>query len=225
MTTPARCKSPISNPPGVGNSSLRRRAAKDGRTPTPGLFPPRRVLSCENSTRRHARSTTGAGSITNGTSPTAASADGSMPNFADAPGDLSVDGRNWTTAKDYAELHDVVRDDHRAYHRPLRRRDLEFPWSVVQRARTSASVLANRLERTAEVLRLHGGRHSPSVRGSGVRLRPSVRRRVGAGRHLRRQNIGSASSWPTARRQAKQGALPRNAAYADRGSTANDPSV
>ena len=32
-----------------------------------------------------------------------------MPNFADAPGDLSVDGRNWTTAKDYAELHEVVR--------------------------------------------------------------------------------------------------------------------
>jgi hypothetical protein len=32
-----------------------------------------------------------------------------MPNFADAPGDLSLDGRNWTTAKDYAQLHDVVR--------------------------------------------------------------------------------------------------------------------
>lgn len=32
-----------------------------------------------------------------------------MPNIADAPGDLSIDGRNWTTAKDYAELHEVVR--------------------------------------------------------------------------------------------------------------------
>ena len=31
------------------------------------------------------------------------------PNFADAPGDLSIDGRNWTTAKDYAQLHEVVR--------------------------------------------------------------------------------------------------------------------
>jgi hypothetical protein len=32
-----------------------------------------------------------------------------MPNFADAPGDLAIDGRNWTTAKDYAELHEVTR--------------------------------------------------------------------------------------------------------------------
>ena len=31
------------------------------------------------------------------------------PNFADAPGDLSVDGRAWTTAKDPVELHEAVR--------------------------------------------------------------------------------------------------------------------
>lgn len=30
-------------------------------------------------------------------------------NFADAAGDLSIDGRNWTTAKDYAELHEATR--------------------------------------------------------------------------------------------------------------------
>ena len=30
-------------------------------------------------------------------------------NFADAPGDLSIDGRNWTTTKDYAELHEAIR--------------------------------------------------------------------------------------------------------------------
>ena len=30
-------------------------------------------------------------------------------NFADAPGDLSVDGRDWTYPKDYAEYHEVVR--------------------------------------------------------------------------------------------------------------------
>ena len=30
-------------------------------------------------------------------------------NFTDAPGDLSVDGRNWTFPKDYAEYHQVVR--------------------------------------------------------------------------------------------------------------------
>jgi hypothetical protein len=32
-----------------------------------------------------------------------------MPNFTNAPGDLALDGRNWTTAKDYAELHEVTR--------------------------------------------------------------------------------------------------------------------
>ena len=32
-----------------------------------------------------------------------------MVNFADTPGELSLDGRNWTTAKDYAEWHEVVR--------------------------------------------------------------------------------------------------------------------
>jgi hypothetical protein len=30
-------------------------------------------------------------------------------NFVDAPGDLSVDGRNWTYPKDYVEYHEVVR--------------------------------------------------------------------------------------------------------------------
>jgi hypothetical protein len=53
-----------------------------------------------------------------------------MPNFADAPGDLSIDGRNWTTAKDYAELHDVVRTI--TGHIIDRYGDaaLDFPWSV-----------------------------------------------------------------------------------------------
>ena len=53
-----------------------------------------------------------------------------MPNFADAPGDLAIDGRNWTTAKDYAELHAVVRQI--AGHVIDRYGDaaLDFPWSV-----------------------------------------------------------------------------------------------
>jgi len=53
-----------------------------------------------------------------------------MPNFADAPGDLSIDGRNWTTAKDYAELHEVTRQI--AGHIIDRYGDaaLDFPWSV-----------------------------------------------------------------------------------------------
>jgi len=53
-----------------------------------------------------------------------------LPNFADAPGDLSIDGRNWTTAKDYAELHAVVREI--TGHVVDRYGDaaLDFPWSV-----------------------------------------------------------------------------------------------
>jgi hypothetical protein len=53
-----------------------------------------------------------------------------MPNFADAPGDISADGRPWTTAKDYAQLHEVVRTI--AGHVIDRYGDaaLSFPWSV-----------------------------------------------------------------------------------------------
>ncbi|MFQ5804867.1 MAG: HEAT repeat domain-containing protein [Phycisphaerae bacterium] len=53
-----------------------------------------------------------------------------IPNFTDAPGDLSVDGRNWTTAKDYEELHDVVRT--MTGHLIERYGDacLDFVWSV-----------------------------------------------------------------------------------------------
>lgn len=53
-----------------------------------------------------------------------------LPNFADAPGDLSLDGRNWTTAKDYAELHEATRAI--ASHIIQRYGDaaLDFPWSV-----------------------------------------------------------------------------------------------
>jgi hypothetical protein len=31
-----------------------------------------------------------------------------MPNFADAPGDLSCDGQSWTTVKDYAQWHEAA---------------------------------------------------------------------------------------------------------------------
>jgi hypothetical protein len=53
-----------------------------------------------------------------------------MVNFADAPGDLSIDGKNWTTAKDYAEWHEVVRTI--TLHLIDRYGDdtLDFTWSV-----------------------------------------------------------------------------------------------
>jgi hypothetical protein len=51
-------------------------------------------------------------------------------NFADAPGDLSIDGRSWTTAKDYAQWHDVAKQ--MAGHVIDRYGDeaLTFTWSV-----------------------------------------------------------------------------------------------
>ncbi len=51
-------------------------------------------------------------------------------NFADAPGDLSIDGRNWTTAKDYAELHEAVRAITRHIIDRYGDDALEFVWSV-----------------------------------------------------------------------------------------------
>ncbi|MHC4997185.1 MAG: GH39 family glycosyl hydrolase [Planctomycetota bacterium] len=53
-----------------------------------------------------------------------------MPNFTDAPVDLSIDGRSWTTAKDYAQLHEVVRVI--TGHLIDRYGDaaMDFPWSV-----------------------------------------------------------------------------------------------
>jgi hypothetical protein len=53
-----------------------------------------------------------------------------LVNFADAPGDLARDGRSWTTAKDYAELHEVTRAI--TSHILDRYGDaaLSFPWSM-----------------------------------------------------------------------------------------------
>lgn len=51
-------------------------------------------------------------------------------NFADAPGDLSVDGRNWTTAKDYAELHEAVKTITSHLIERYGERCYDFVWSV-----------------------------------------------------------------------------------------------
>ncbi len=53
-----------------------------------------------------------------------------MPNFADAPGDLSMDGRNWTTAKDYVELHEATRAITSHIIQRYGDAALTFPWSV-----------------------------------------------------------------------------------------------
>jgi Glycosyl hydrolases family 39 len=53
-----------------------------------------------------------------------------LPNFADAPGDLSVNGRDWTTAKDYVELHEVTRAITGHILERYGEAALTFPWSV-----------------------------------------------------------------------------------------------
>lgn len=51
-------------------------------------------------------------------------------NFADAPGDLSIDGRNATTAKDYVELHTAVYAITSHIIERYGERSLEFVWSI-----------------------------------------------------------------------------------------------
>ena len=51
-------------------------------------------------------------------------------NFTDAPGDLSVDGRNWTWPKDYAEHHEVVRAIAAHVIERYGKACLDFDWSV-----------------------------------------------------------------------------------------------
>lgn len=53
-----------------------------------------------------------------------------LPNFADAPGDLALDGRNWTTAKDYVELHETTRAIAGHIIERYGPAALEFPWSA-----------------------------------------------------------------------------------------------
>jgi hypothetical protein len=52
-------------------------------------------------------------------------------NFTDAPGDISIDGRNWTTAKDYAQLHEVVRTISGHIIDRYGEATLDFPWSIL----------------------------------------------------------------------------------------------
>ena len=53
-----------------------------------------------------------------------------LVNFADAPGDLAVDGRNWTTAKDYAQWHEVARTVAGHVIDRYGSEALQFTWSV-----------------------------------------------------------------------------------------------
>ena len=137
-------------------------------------------------------------------------------NFADAPGDLAVDGRNWTTAKDYVELHDVVRTI--TDHILGRYGDacLDFVWSIFNEPDLGALFWRsdwNELQRfydysTDAILRAFEDRgyDSNRVLVGGLELGAVF------GTHLRLEEFLDHCS---PRAQAA-GALPTNAAFADR---------
>ena len=141
-----------------------------------------------------------------------------MPNFADAPGDLSADGMPWTTAKDYAELHEVVRTI--TGHVIDRYGDaaLTFPWCVFNEPDLGGlfwrcgdwDELQKFYDYTADaILRAFEDRgyDSKKVTVGGLELGGIF------GTNLRlREFLAHCSPRP----QSVKGALPLNAAFADR---------
>ena len=72
-----------------------------------------------------------------------------LPNLADAPGDLSRDGRSWTTVKDLAQWHDVARTIAGHVIDRYGARFARLYLERFQRAGPGAVILAGRLERAA----------------------------------------------------------------------------
>ena len=140
-----------------------------------------------------------------------------MVNFADATGDLSRDGRSWTTVKDYAQWHEVARTIAGHIIDRYGADALDFHLERLQRARPGAALLAGRLERAARVLRLHDRRHPAGLRGPGTTTRSKVF--IGGlelggifGTNLKLKEFLAHCS----PRAEAQGRWPQNAAVADR---------
>ncbi len=137
------------------------------------------------------------------------------PNFADAPVDLAVDGRNWTTAKDYAELHEVVRT--MTGHLIDRYGDacLDFVWSVFNEPDLGALFWRTDWD---ELQRFYDYTTDAILRAFEDRGHDSSRVFIGglelggvSGTNLRlREFLAHCSP-----RATEKGALPRNAAFAD----------
>jgi hypothetical protein len=140
-----------------------------------------------------------------------------VPNFADAPGDLAIDGRPWTTAKDYAELHEVVRTI--AGHIIDRYGDaaLTFPWSVFNEPDLGAAFWRSDWD---ELQKFYDYTSDAILRAFEDRGYDSSKVRVGGlelagifGIHLRLKEFLVHCS---PRAQQVQGAILRNAAFADK---------
>ena len=155
-----------------------------------------------------------------------------MPNFADAPGDLSRDGRSWTTVKDYAQWHEVARTIAGHIIDRYGEDALSFTWSVFNEPDLGRPLLARGWDElqtfydytTDAILRAFedrgydsdkvfiGGLELGGIFGTNLRLReflahcsptPQAQGALAAERRVRR---------PSARRQAVaagRGTLPR----------------
>jgi hypothetical protein len=140
-----------------------------------------------------------------------------MPNFADAPGDLSIDGRPWTTAKDYAELHEVVRAITGHIIERYGDAALTFPWSVFNEPdlgalfwRSNWDELQKFYDYTADaILRAFEahGYDSAKVRVGGLELGGIF------GTNLK---VSEFLAHCSPRQQQMKGALSGNAAFADK---------
>lgn len=139
-------------------------------------------------------------------------------NFADAPGDLSIDGQNWTTAKDYAEMHEVARAI--AGHVIDRYGDtaLTFAWSVFNEPDLGA--LFWRSNDWDELQKFYDYTVDGILRAFEDRGYDSKRVFIGGlelggifGVHLKLEEFLAHCS---PRPQKVKGAIPRNAAFADK---------
>ncbi|MBM3335064.1 hypothetical protein FJY63_10430, partial [Candidatus Sumerlaeota bacterium] len=139
-----------------------------------------------------------------------------LVNFCDAPGDLAVDGRSWTTVKDYAQWHEVARTIAGHIIDRYGADALEFTWSIFNEPdlgplfwRTSWDELQRYYDYTTDaILRafeergydsdrvLIGGLELGGIFGVNLRLREFL-----------------AHCSP---RASAKGALPLNAAFADK---------
>jgi hypothetical protein len=138
-----------------------------------------------------------------------------LPNLADAAGDLSRDGRSWTTVKDYAQWHDVARTIAGHIIDRYGADSLEFTWSIFNEPdlgplfwRADWNELQTFYDYTTDaVLRAFEDRGFPSDKAfiGGLELGGIF------GVHLRLQEFLAHCS-PTA---SAKGALPKNAAFAD----------
>lgn len=138
-----------------------------------------------------------------------------LPNFCDAPGDLSLDGRSWTTVKDYAQWHDVARTITLHIIDRYGEAALDFTWSIFNEPDLGAAFWRTDWD---ELQRYYDYTTDAILRAFEDRGHDSRRVLIGGlelgaifGTHLKlREFLAHCSP-----RAVAPGALPKNAAVAD----------